>query len=114
MKFKNTLVDYFNFFSDKDLDSLASVFAEDIILKDWSIHVSGKKNVLEALNEVFVLNNSIKVAPISFYSNSDYSYAVQLSLLVNDSTTLNVIDVVNLDMDGKISEVVAFKYGHFV
>ena len=102
------LLEYFNYFSIKDSGSLEAMFSEDIVLKDWNIYVIGKANVIQAINNIFVSAETIMVTPISFFSNSDYSYAIQVKITTNRNSVINAFDVINFDSNGKISEILAF------
>jgi hypothetical protein len=83
--------------------------SEDIVLKDWNTHVTGRAKVIEAMDNLFALTNTIKATPVSFFSNSDYSYAILVTILIDDRSIINAIDVINFDTKGKISEIFAFK-----
>jgi len=109
IKYKALLIEYFAFFSNKDVNSLKSIFSDSIILKDWDLNISGKKNVLEANRKIFESVKTISATPLYFYSNSDYSYAVQIALSINKESELRIIDVINFDYNGKITEINAFK-----
>ena len=104
------ILEYFNFFSIKDSDSLETLLSEDIVLRDWNIQVAGKKKVIEEIKKIFDSIISFKITPISFFMNSDYSYAIHISILVNSEQLIDVIDVINFDVNGKIVEIIAFKY----
>ena len=42
MKFQSLILEYCNFFSIKDSDSLETLLSEDIVLRDWNVQVAGK------------------------------------------------------------------------
>lgn len=109
MKHKDDLVKYFEVFSDKNIDKLSEMFSDDVELKDWNIFASGKKNVVDANRGIFDSVNSIHVTPVQFYSNSETSYAVQISILVNGEEKLDVIDVIEFNNAGLIKSINAFK-----
>ena len=110
MKYSSKLKEYFKNFSNKNLFELEKMFSENIVLRDWNIHALGKQEVIDANKGIFESVETIQVTPVSFYSNSDYSYAVCISILINGNETLDVIDVIDFDNDGLIKSVVAFKY----
>ena len=83
--------------------------SEDIVLTDWNTRVTGRAKVIEAMDDLFALNNTIDVAPISFFSNSDYSYAVLILITINGGQGIEVIDIINFNIDGKIESVNAFR-----
>lgn len=109
MKYKNKLINYFKFFSDKNIDLLSEMFSDDIELIDWDICVKGKPQVIEANKNIFNSVETIQIIPISFYSNSDTSYAIQISIVVNNTETLEVIDVIKFNDNGLISSINAYK-----
>ena len=86
------------------------MFSEDVVLTDWNIHVTGKKNVIEEIRKMFDSLITIAVTPISFFKNSDYSYAIHISITINGEQKIDVIDVISFDVSGKIAEIKAFQY----
>lgn len=108
MKHKEHLIKYFELFSNKNIDELSKMFSENVQLKDWNIFANGKDEVISANKNIFSDVNTIKVTPIRFYSNSDTSYATQISILVNGNEELNVIDVIEFNDAGFIESISAF------
>jgi hypothetical protein len=94
----------------KDYDSLKELFSDDIVLKDWDVHVTGKNKVMEVIKIMFDSAEKIKVYPVSFFVNSDYCYAIQVSIFIDTYPKIEVIDVISFNTAGKITEIVAFKY----
>jgi hypothetical protein len=109
MKYKNELIEYFKVFSKKDINLLSDMFSNNIKLVDWNVSATTKEKVIEQIDIIFCTVNTIQVTPISFYSNSDTSYAVQISILINNKERLDVIDFIEFDNDGLISSINAFK-----
>lgn len=85
------------------------MLSEDVALRDWNIHVSGKTNVIKATKDIFDSVSTISVRPISFFSNSDYAYAVLISITINGGQGMEVIDFINFNVDGKIESINAFR-----
>ena len=110
LKFQDAILDYFEAFSRKDSKSLETFFSEDVMLVDWNIKKAGKMKVIAEIQKIFDSTSSIKVTPKSFYANSDYSYAIHISILFNDKIYIDVIDVIEFDFRGKILMINAFKY----
>jgi len=110
LKFQHTIFDYFDSFSRKDFESLETFFSEEVMLVDWNTKIKGKMKVIAEIQKIFDSTISIKVTPKSFYANSDYSYAIHISILFNDEKYIDVIDVIEFDFDGKIRMINAFKY----
>ena len=93
----------------KDYGSLKALFSENIVLKDWDVHVTGKNEVMKAIKIMFDSADKIKVSPVSFFVNSDYCYAVQVSILIDTDSKIDVIDVISFNTVVEITEIVAFK-----
>jgi len=85
------------------------MFSESLSLKDWSVDVKGKKEVLKVLKGVFNSTNTIRIKPITFFSNSDCSYAITIHIYINETLELKVVDVINFDSNAKIVKIYAFK-----
>ncbi|MFM7214647.1 MAG: nuclear transport factor 2 family protein [Verrucomicrobiota bacterium] len=106
---RETLSRYFHAFSNKDLDTLAAMFAEDVSLVDWNISAQGKAAVCEANRGIFRSVQTITATPVHTFSNSDRAFAVEIVILVNGSERLDVIDVIKFNEQGLIQQIEAFK-----
>ena len=106
---RDKLFTYFQKFSDKDLEALAEMFAEDVLLTDWDISESGKDDVVAANKRIFDSVESIVVKPLSVYSDGDNSFAVEILILVNDKEILEVVDVICFNEEGLINSIKAYK-----
>lgn len=109
MKYKETLDKYFESFSNKDVDTLATMFADDVVLTDWSIFAGGKYAVVSKNQNIFDAIDTIQVTPLTYYSNSDNSYAVRINILIDGTNKLEVIDVIKFDDNGLINYIEAYK-----
>lgn len=109
MNTSETLSRYFHAFSNKDLDALAAMFAEDVSLVDWNISAQGKAAVCEANRGIFRSVQTIAATPIHTFSNSDRAFAVEIVILINGTERLDVIDVIKFDDRGLIRQIEAFK-----
>lgn len=110
MNNKDSIAKYFHYFSSKNSQYLSSLFSEDILLCDWNISVVGKSMVLEKMDGIFASAKTITAIPKLYFENSDYLYAIQVDIVINNETIINVIDVIEFNSEGKISKIVAFKF----
>ena len=64
---ENLVKNYFEIFSNKDIQGLENLFSDDVILQDWDILAKGKKQVLDANKNIFEPNikSNIKQKNIS-------------------------------------------------
>jgi len=106
---KDKLLSYFKNFSNKDIDSLREMFAEDVRLIDWEIAESGIEDVVKANQKIFDSVDSIIVKPMSIYHDGEDSFAAEILIVINDKEFLEVVDVIEFDEDGLINSIKAYK-----
>ena len=99
---------YFIKFSNKNINSLANIFAEDIVLIDWELNQSGKVNVLTANKNIFDSVSKILVQPVNL-SQTDNIVFAEIIVRIDDTVILNVVDVITFDKRNKIQKIVAYK-----
>jgi ketosteroid isomerase-like protein len=108
---KDRALEYFTAFSNKDLDTLASMFDDHITLRDWEMSAAGKTLVLGANKHIFDSVEIITVTPLKLYQD-DNTVTAEISIDVYDNdgetTVLKVVDVIEFVGD-KIRSVRAYK-----
>ena len=107
MTLKEIAIQYFETFSRKDLDSLALMFTDDVVLRDWERSAVGKIDMLAANKSIFDAVDTIIVTPLALYEDSN-TVTAEIEVLVNGDTKLLVVDVITFDGD-KISRLRAYK-----
>ena len=105
---KSLAVAYFNFFSNKDISSLITMFDDEIYLRDWEIEAKGIKNVIEANKNIFKSVNSIKVFPVNLYVDGNTVLA-EINILINNNEEIKVVDIIEFNQNSKIANIRAFK-----
>ena len=104
---KQLATQYFETFSNKDLDGLEDMFTDDVSLRDWTRSATGKIGMLAANKDIFDSVNTITATPVALYEEGDTVIA-ELVILVNDNESLLVVDVIKF-RDNKISSVIAYR-----
>jgi ketosteroid isomerase-like protein len=107
MTLKETATQYFETFSRKDLDSLAVMFTDDVVLRDWERSAEGKIDMLAANKAIFDAVDTITVTPLALYEDGN-TITAEIEVLVNGDTKLLVVDVITFIGD-KISSLRAYK-----
>ena len=107
MTLKETATQYFETFSRKDLDSLAVMFTDDVVLRDWERSAEGKIDMLAANKAIFDAVDTITVTPLALYEDGN-TVTAEIEVLVNGDTKLLVVDVITF-IDDKISSLRAYK-----
>jgi hypothetical protein len=108
MIFKNLALEYFNAFSNKDIQVLQSMFDTNITLRDWEINESGVSSVIEANTKIFNNVDTIKVTPVSLYQEHT-TVVAELEILINNVETILVTDIITFNDLGKILSIKAYK-----
>lgn len=100
---------YFEAFSNKDLDTLAELYSEDVSLADWEpLFFDGKEQVLDANKTLFESLESVNIVVKRIGSNDKNVFA-EIDILINDATQLFVVDILEFDQNQKIKSIRAYK-----
>lgn len=94
--------------TDKNLEAVSAMLAEDVHLRDWNISVHGKAEALRETAKNFVEAESIEIQIFDVYEN-DISVAGELYIVVNGEIDLFVVDVVTFDAQGNITAIRSYK-----
>jgi len=104
---KALCLSYLKKYSEKDLNAIGEMFAENIILRDWKIRVTGKKSAMEETQKNFESADSIGIEVLSTYENEN-TVAAELKIIVDDLEELYVVDVITVNADYKIESIRAY------
>ena len=105
---ENLVKNYFEIFSNKDIQGLENLFSDDVILQDWDILAKGKKQVLDANKNIFDSIDSISVTLNNLYLDELVAICL-IEIIVNNEETLKVIDIIKFNDENQIIEVSAYK-----
>ena len=105
---ENLVKNYFEIFSNKDIQGLENLFSDDVILQDWDILAKGKKQVLDANKNIFDSIDSISVTLNNLYLDELVEICL-IEIIINNEWTLKVIDIIKFNDENKIIEVSAYK-----
>jgi len=100
---------YFEAFSNKDLDTLTELYSENVTLADWEpLFFDGKEQVLNANKNLFESVESVNIKVKRIGSNDKNIFA-EIDILINCNTQLFVVDILEFDQDQKIKSIRAYK-----
>ena len=105
---ENLVKNYFEIFSNKDIQGLENLFSDDVILQDWDILAKGKKQVLDANKNIFDSIDTISVTLNNLYLEELVAICL-IEIIVNNEETLKVIDIIKFNDENQIIEVSAYK-----
>ena len=111
---------YFNAFSNKDIDTLETMFDKDVTLTDWEISAEGLLPVCRANEEIFRNVLRITAIPEDILIDGNNVCALLTIEVITEGTdptndfaenheTLKVVDLITLTNDLKIKAISAFK-----
>ncbi len=82
---------YLALYAKKDLKGIEALFADHIVLRDWKIHVKGKKNALGETRKNFESADSIAIDVLATYESAN-TVAAELKITVDRTEELYVVD----------------------
>jgi len=98
---------YFEKFSQKDVQSLQNMFAENISIQDWDASVNGMAASMEFIVNIFNSVDNIEVKVLKSCICENVAYC-ELFIEI-DAVGLHVLDVISFNNDGLINNVTAYK-----
>lgn len=105
---KDLALSYFQAFSRKDVECLQATLASAVSLRDWDIRADGLDAVIAANAKIFNAVGTIVVTPINVFCDGNIVVA-ELDIGIDDAEPLKVVDILEFDLDGKISAIRAYK-----
>ena len=99
---------YFNYFSNKNLNLITNLFAENIRLRDWEIDELGILNVTNAIKNIFQNVDTIEIMPLDVQIYKFKAYC-EINIVINSTEYLKVVDIIDFEENGLITSIKAFK-----
>ena len=107
-KLRELSINYFELFSNKEIESLRLMFDKNIKLRDWEIDVKGIDDVINANLKIFNSVDSIKVKPLLVVEDDKCVFA-ELDIVINGKDSIKVVDIIEFNEKSKIVSIRAFK-----
>ena len=98
---------YLAAYAARDLAAIESMFADAITLRDWKIRVVGKAAALAETRKNFESVHSLSIAVLAACEREGGAVA-ELKILIDGRDTLHVVDVFDMDADGRITAIRAY------
>lgn len=95
-------------YAAKDIDTIRSMFAETVILRDWNLEVTGKDAAIREFESNFQKSEHIEIKVNKLYSSGS-GVSAEIKILVDKTEKLNVVDVLEFDENQKILSIVSYK-----
>jgi len=104
---KRYAIEYFKKFRDKDLSGLSEMYADNIVLEDWTGKWSGKESVLDMNSNFFKSNFSISISQVTTSKSDVTNTAYVLFDLVTNDTVIKINDEILFNDEYKITGIFA-------
>ncbi|MFX1679462.1 nuclear transport factor 2 family protein [Mitsuaria sp. CC2] len=104
---REIFLDYLRRYAAKDLDGIASMFSEEVTLRDWNLSVKGRDAAIAETRKNFESAASIHIEVLHVLESAN-SVAGELRILVDGNIELFVVDVLDFDVEGQITAIRAF------
>ena len=98
---------YLERYANKDLEGVAELFADDIILRDWKIRVVGKEKALAETRKNFDAVDSLQISILHTHEDGK-TVAAELKIIIDDKEELYVIDVISFNDMNQIESIRAY------
>lgn len=108
MKPIDVLAAFLKSYEAKDIDAIAALLADDVHLQDWNLEAQGKAAVLAETLKNFREAAQLQIQVRQFFEGQQCA-AARLRIVVNNSVELEVVDTIELDLDGKVRSIRAYK-----
>lgn len=111
MNLREITTEYFQIFSNKDINKLSELLDDCVVLKDWDIEKFGKEEVVKANQNIFDSVDKITVIPIKICSDGNTTASeIKIEVIIDGKTEyLNVVDFIEFSEENKILSVTAYK-----
>ncbi len=99
---------YLAAYEARDLDAIAALLADEVVLQDWNLRVAGRAAVLAETRRNFEAARSLRIEVLHVHATG-LRAAAELRIMVDDAVTLEVVDVLQFDAAGRICAIRAYK-----
>ena len=103
-----TLARFLLAYEAKDIDAIAQMLTDNVRLQDWNLVAQGKDAVLAETRKNFLDAEQLQIEVRQFYAGENCA-AARLKIVVNRSIELEVVDTIEVNRDGLIGSIRAYK-----
>lgn len=104
----NIIMEYFDAFSNKDIEKLKELYHENVSLRDWVISIEGKELVINANSNLFKQFPQLHIDVENIIQDENDYNACQIKIFLEENNTIEVCDIIKT-MNNKIVSIHAYK-----
>lgn len=98
---------YLAAYAARDLAAVEPLLADAVTLRDWQLRVVGKAAALAETRKNFDAVDSLVIDVLAAYERPG-GVAAELRIVIDGRDTLHVVDVFDVDADGRIAAIRAY------
>ena len=98
---------YLAAYAARDLAAIETLFSDSITLRDWKIRVAGKASALAETRKNFAAVQHLAIDVLAVYERPGGA-AAELKIVVDHRDTIYVVDVFDIDANGRITAIRAY------
>jgi hypothetical protein len=98
---------YFELWNNRDLNGLASIFHNDIFIKDWESQSRGIEEALAKNAKIFFDFPLIKAELINTAIDGNTAF-LQLDIQIDNTQSINVVDIITAEKN-QITGILAYR-----
>ena len=98
---------YLAAYAARELAAVERTFADGITLRDWKIRVVGKAAALAETRKNFEAVQTLQIDVLAAYEREG-GVAAELAITIDGRDVLHVVDVFDIDAQGRIEAIRAF------
>ena len=95
-------------YAAKDLDAIAAVLSDDVLLRDWNLEVRGRAAFLAETQRNFDNADTLAIEVLHLHA-TERSVAAEVLITVDGTIRLRVVDVLDIAPDGLVTAVRSYR-----
>lgn len=107
MLHRERFLTYLHHYANRDIDSIAAMFADNVTLRDWNLFVAGRAAAVAETAKNFRSTQTIEIELLHLYEREG-AVAGELRILLDGEIELFVVDVLAFTDDGSIQSIRAY------
>ncbi len=98
---------FLTLYTNKDIDAISQMFADNVVLKDWNYEVAGKSAAIQEFQKNFDEAEHLAIDIKKIFLSGD-SAAAEIEVSVN-GVKLEIVDVITYNELGLVTAVNAYR-----
>jgi hypothetical protein len=108
LEYEDLIRSFLQAYEAKDLQTISSLLAPDVVLRDWNHQVEGRDGALLEFAKNFHQAASLSIEISRIYTSAA-GVAAEIEIIVNEVEKLRVVDVLSLNQDLQITAIVSYR-----